>query len=50
MIPSTSTALSDTRPLADEGSSNRKEAEKLEFEAWPQASKFNSWKSLSAEK
>ena len=43
-IPSTSTALSDTRSVADESVPKRKEAETFEFEPWLQASKFNSWK------
>ena len=43
-IPSTSTAQWDTRSVADESSSERKEAEKFDFELWPQASKFGSWK------
>ena len=41
-IPSTSTVPSDTRSVADESSSKRKEAEKFEFEPWPQASNFGS--------
>ena len=40
----TSTALSDTRSVADESSSKRKEAEKFQFEPWPQASRFGSRK------
>ena len=43
-IPSVSTALSDTRSVADEDFSKRKDAEKIEFELWPHASEFNSWK------
>ena len=44
-IPLTPTALTDTRSAADEsGSSNRREAEKFEFEPCPLASKFGSWK------
>ena len=42
-IPSTSTALSDTRSVTDGSSSKRKDAEKFEFESWPQASTFSSW-------
>ena len=38
-VPSTSTAPSDTRSVADESSSKRQEAEKLEVELWSQASK-----------
>ena len=37
-IPSTSTALSDTRSVAEEDTSTRKEVEKFEFEPWPHAS------------
>ena len=43
-VPSTSTGLSDTRSVTDESTSKRKDAEKFEFQSWPQASKFNSWK------
>ena len=43
-IPSTSVALSNTRSVTDESTSKRREAEKFEFEPWPQASQFNSWK------
>ena len=42
-IPSTSTALSDTRSVTDESSSKSKDAEKFEFESWPQASTLSSW-------
>ena len=42
-IPSTSTALSDTRSVTDGSSSKRKDAEKFEFESWPQGSTFSSW-------
>ena len=41
---STSTALSDTRSVADESTSKRKEAENFESEPWPHASKFSSCK------
>ena len=38
------TALSDTRSVDDERKYLKsKEAEKFEFEPWPQASKINSW-------
>ena len=44
-VPLTPTAVTDTRSAADEsGSSNRREAEKFEFEPCPLASKFGSWK------
>ena len=36
-IPSTSTALSDTRSVTDESTSKREEAEKFESEQWAQA-------------
>ena len=39
-----STAVSDTRSDSDESTSKSKEAEYSEFEPWPEASKFSSWK------
>ena len=43
-IPSTSTALSDLRSVANESTSKSKDAEKFVFEPWPHALKFNSRK------
>ena len=48
--PSISMVLSETRSIADASSSNSKEAEKFELEPWPQASRFDSWKSSFVEK
>ena len=45
-IPLTSIVLSDTRSVADEVSSNRKEAERFEFEPLPHASKIRFMESL----
>ena len=43
-FPSTGTALSDTRSTVEESGPKKKEAEKFDFELWPHASKFGSWK------
>ena len=48
-IPSTSAAVSDTRSVAYESSSNRKEAEKFVFGPWPRASTFGSVAILAQE-